>query len=172
MQIERPIPFRVAIAKELTFERGNDIIGDSMEWTGIMLPLADDGFLDFSGLMHCAVYALVRQGKVVYIGQSKSVGERLMTHWRKRKGGVRKSGLYKHRIVVGITFDAVWVRLCMLRELDDLEIAMIKKYQPKHNVKHMPPKPSISLDMLVDMMPLYPLLPPAPERRVSSWRRL
>jgi excinuclease UvrABC nuclease subunit len=137
-----------------------------------MIPLVDAGFADLTVLMHCAVYALVRKGEVVYIGQSKSVGERLRTHCRQRKGGVRKSGMFSNRIKVGFAFDSIWVRSCMLGELDELERSMIKRFQPKHNVKHMPPPPSISLEMLIDMMPTYPMLPAMMEPRRPSWRRL
>jgi excinuclease UvrABC nuclease subunit len=130
-----------------------------------------EGFVNYSALLHCGVYALVKRKEVVYIGQSKSIGERLRTHWRQRKGGSRKVGFAK-RVMVGIAFDEIWVQACMLGELDTLEAAMIKKYQPKFNVRHMPPKPSIDLQMLIEMMP-SPCLTPQPEpRQNASWRRL
>ncbi len=130
-----------------------------------------DGFVEISFMLHCAVYALLRRGEVVYIGQSKKPLTRVYSHANARgKLEPWKAG-YRQR-KVGFAFDRIWIRPCMLKELDEVEAAMIRKYQPKYNTKHVPPKPSISLDMLVDMMPTYPLLPPAPERRVSSWRRL
>jgi hypothetical protein len=135
--------------------------------------MEEDGFFDFSVLMHCAVYALLRKGTVVYIGQSRSVGERLQTHCRKRKGGAKKVGFTK-KIPVGFAFDAIWVRPCMMGELDELERMMIRKYEPKYNQRHMPAKPPIALDMLIDMMPMVSTMPPPPPmvRPNASWRRL
>lgn len=136
--------------------------------------LEDDGFLDFTVLMHCAIYALVRRGVVVYIGQSKSVGERMQTHIRKRKGGVRKSGYYS-QMKVGFSFDAIWICECMFGELDKLEEALIKKYQPKYNQKLMPAKPSLDLQMLIEMMPAVCMQPQSDSlqpRQTAPWRRL
>lgn len=111
------------------------------QWEGFWQAkmLEDDGFVDFSVLMHCAVYALVRRGVVVYVGKSKSVGERTQSHIRlRRKSGVKRTGMFANRMIAGIQFDEIWVRKCMLGELDELEIAMIKKYQPKYNQHHNP----------------------------------
>jgi hypothetical protein len=131
--------------------------------------MEEDGFFDYSALMHCAVYALLRKGVVVYIGQSKSTAQRLATHCGKRKGRPRKVG-FTQKIPVGFAFDAIWVRPCMLGELSTIEVAMIKKYQPKYNQKHMPAPPPIALEMLIDLMPTYQMPKPTPEPR--SWRRL
>ncbi len=136
-----------------------------------MQGLIGDGFVNYSALLHCAVYALVRRKEVVYIGQSKSLCTRLYG-WCTAKRAVKKS-LYGVQIYKGISFDEIWVRPCMLAELSGLEIAMIKKYQPKHNDKHREkPKPEISLEELLKTMPIYPMLPPNPEPRRASWRRL
>lgn len=133
----------------------------------------EEGFVDFTVLMHCGVYMLLRKGEVVYVGQSKSVGERLRTHCRQRKGGVRGSGLFANKIKVGFSFDEIQVRACMLGELDDLERAMIKKYQPKYNVKLKNPQPSLELQMLIDMMPSQCIADELPKPpRPASWRRL
>jgi len=129
-----------------------------------------EGFVNASALMHCGVYALVYKDEVVYIGQSRQPLQRLATHINYRKRKYPKPMGYR-QVKVGINFDRIWFRPCMLRELDDLEIAMIKKYQPRHNQKHAPPKPSISLEMLVDMMPAN-VMPPPTGPRFSSWRRL
>jgi len=48
--------------------------------------MQEEGFLDFSALLHCGVYMLLRSGKVVYVGQSKSLCARIHTHYTKRRG--------------------------------------------------------------------------------------
>jgi hypothetical protein len=134
--------------------------------------MQEEGFVNISPLLHCAVYALVYRRVVVYIGQSKTPSERIRTHIRQRKGGVKKSGLYSNRITVGFKFDEVWLRPCMLSELDNVEIAMIKKFQPKYNVKHKDVvRPEISLEQILATMPpmMFPINPPCPEPR--AWRR-
>lgn len=130
--------------------------------------LEEDGFADFSALMHCGVYALVRKGIVVYVGQSKTLATRLhgqLVH----RGKPSKKSYFGSNVYKGVVFDEIWVKPCMLQELDKIEIEMIKKYLPKYNVKHKPiPPPDISLDTLI--AELIPCLPPALEPR-ASWRR-
>lgn len=131
--------------------------------------LEDDGFVDFTVLMHCGVYALVRLGVVVYIGKSKSVGERTQSHIRlRRKSGIKRTGMFTSRMIAGIQFDSIWVRRCMLAELDQLEIEMIRKYQPKYNMrmKEAPPPIDVS-ELLKAIVPLSQNGPPveAPIRR-------
>jgi len=139
--------------------------------------MEEDGFVDFSALLHCAVYALVRKGVVVYIGQSKMLCNRLYNHCHNRGKKPTKKPWYGTAVYNGVMFDAIWVRPCMLAELSLLEVQMIRKYQPKYNVNHKErPKPDISLEALLATMPPVlmqsaPLLPPCPEPR-SHWRRL
>jgi excinuclease UvrABC nuclease subunit len=116
----------------------------------------EDGFADFSVLLHCAVYALVRRGVVVYVGQSKSTGERLVTHIRgRKKSTVKRTGYFgSNRMVSGFTFDQIWVRPCMLSELDTVEKEMIQKYQPKYNARLKGSAPPIALaDLLQSLVP-------------------
>lgn len=100
--------------------------------------LANDGFADYSAVLHCGVYALVRRVDVVYIGQSKSLSERLIVHIRaKARAKVKRTGFFgSNTIKSGFAFDAIWIRPCMLAELEWLEIEMIRKYQPKYNTNH------------------------------------
>lgn len=130
--------------------------------------LEDDGFADFSVLMHCGVYALVRLGVVVYIGKSKSIGERTLTHIRhRRKSAIKRTGMFSNRLVAGIQFDAIWVRRCMLAELDQLEVEMIRKYQPRYNkqMKEAPPPIDIS-ELLKNIIPMEAHREPPIRRRV------
>lgn len=132
--------------------------------------LADDGFADFTVLMHCAVYVLVRRGIVVYVGQSKSAGERLQSHVRlRKKSTVKRTGLYGNRMIAGIQFDQIWVRRCMLGELDSIEREMIRKYQPKYNQQHNPVRqpPPIELgELLRSLIVAVPNPEPPIRRRV------
>ncbi len=89
--------------------------------------------LSFKALLHCGVYALVRRGEVVYVGKTKKLWVRLYNHCNER-GKV----LPKRSGVKGLGFDDIWVWPCMLGQLDTLEVHLIQKYVPKHNVKDKP----------------------------------
>ena len=131
--------------------------------------MAEEGFVDFSALMHCAVYMLLRRGVVVYVGQSKALGERLLTHMRGRKRGqINKRNYFgANQMVSGFIFDEIWIRPCMMNELDALEVAMIRKYQPKYNTLHKEPPPPIDVSAL-----LYQLMPlTKPPRIEGGFRR-
>lgn len=95
--------------------------------------LGDDDFESWPGILMPAIYALVYKRNVVYIGQSKKPLGRIYTHrnmWGKRKHpwGVQSSAK-------GILFDDVWVRPCLVEELDQIEREMIEKYRPSHNIR-------------------------------------
>jgi len=138
--------------------------------------MEEEGFVNYSALLHCAVYMLVRRKVVVYVGKSKSLSRRLHEHCVRRGKAPAKKSYYGTSEYNGVMFDQIFVRPCMMAELDTIEVVMIKKYQPKYNVVHKDkPKPEISLEELLKNMPLqaYPMLPPAPATRASAnWRRL
>src|SRR6266567_3741345 len=113
-------------------------------------------FVDISAVMRSGIYILLWKGEPVYIGQSVRLCSRVTSHVN-LKGKVRKS--ITSKALPAIRFDAVWVMPCVLSDLDRIEKRMIERYQPRYNINHKL-KPTMSLDMLVDMMPLYPLLPP------------
>jgi GIY-YIG catalytic domain len=95
----------------------------------------EDGFISVEFMLHCGVYMLARRGVVVYVGQSKLLCRRVLEHWRKRGAKPAKRSYYGTSVYNGAVFDDVWIRPCMLGELDSIEAAMIKKYQPKYNVR-------------------------------------
>lgn len=130
--------------------------------------LEDDGFVEVSFLLHCAVYALLRRGEVVYVGQSKKPLTRIYTHAHARGRPDPWQGAKTQR-KIGFKFDGIWVRPCMLRELEELEVQMIKKYQPRYNIKGMPKMPpEVSLEELLKSIPM---LSANVEPRQSAFRR-
>lgn len=130
--------------------------------------LEDDGFVSHKVLLHCAVYALVRRGIVVYVGQSKTMYKRIYQHCMTRRKSQTLNAMYGPSIHKGMAFDDIWIRPCMLGELDRLEVEMIRKYQPKYNVrmKEIPPQLDIS-ELLKAIVPIRENGPPveAPIRR-------
>lgn len=133
-------------------------------WGGAMLK--DDGFVCYGALLHCAVYALVRRGVVVYIGKSKFLTTRIHEHIRKRGKTPAKKLLYGTSEYKGMMFDDIWVRPCMLGELDHLEVQMIRKYQPKYNVQHREVPPALDLsELLKAIIPMRGPPVEAPIRR-------
>ena len=122
-----------------------------------------EGFVDFSALLKPAVYALVRRGEVVYVGQSVEPIARVYTH---RSGWHRKVKIIAGRVkkVKGIVFDAIWLMSCSQSQLDSLEVEMIRKYQPRHNIKDKP-RP-VPLDLAEVMRALAPIMPTASEPRI------
>lgn len=64
----------------------------------------------------CGIYFLVRDGVVVYVGQSKNVHRRINDH---------KSGK---------EFDRINVIECLEKDLDQLEALYIKKFRPLLNI--------------------------------------
>jgi hypothetical protein len=127
--------------------------------------LAIDGFVDCTAILNCAIYALVRKGRVVYVGQSRSAHARISTHCRMRRKRAPREGAKNS--IAGIAFDEIWVRQCTLGQLDILEAAMIKKHQPKHNKIYQPPLPPIPLEELFRLVPTLPT-PEAPPVAASA----
>jgi hypothetical protein len=116
--------------------------------------LSLDGFVDCTAILNCAIYALVRKGCVVYVGQSRSAHARISTHCRMRRKRAAREGAKNS--IAGIAFDEIWVRQCTLGQLDILEAAMIKKHQPKHNTIYKPPVPPMPLEELMRLVPTLP----------------
>jgi GIY-YIG catalytic domain len=113
--------------------------------------MEEDGFVDVSAMMHCLVYALLRRGKVVYVGQSKTPLRRLYEHMKTQ--GKAKDPLYGTSVYKGMVFDAIWIRPCMLAELSKIEMAAIAKHQPKYNVAGKLKVPPVPIEELIRLLP-------------------
>ncbi len=109
----------------------------SREWEIVAML---EGFIDVSVMLRPGVYALLRGGVVVYVGQSKKLLGRIYAH-RTNHG---RSGMPKWMpaSLKGIAFDEVHVLPCAIEELDRLERALIDLYKPRHNIAHKTPAPT------------------------------
>jgi hypothetical protein len=66
----------------------------------------------------CGIYLLIREGKVVYVGQSTNCHARIGTHFYER----------------GKKFDAFHLIECGTKQLKKLEAQYIAKFMPQYNV--------------------------------------
>ncbi len=98
-----------------------------------------EGFIDVTPILRCGVYALVRDGVVVYVGQSKKMLSRVEAH--RSNWGRKSTPSWMPASFRGVLFDQVFVMPCRVEDLDRLERAMIDLYSPKYNIKLKPPTP-------------------------------
>lgn len=86
----------------------------------------------------CAVYLLLRKGKVVYAGQSKNIFSRIANHWqnmqKRRKGKKTYTNSGVTEIIVPI-FDQARIFPCAKKDLDKEELLLIQKYKPEYNIR-------------------------------------
>lgn len=99
-----------------------------------------EGFVDVTAILRCGVYALLRQGTVVYIGQSRKPLTRIEAH-RSMWGRRQAAPAWLQGMVKGMVFDEVHVLPCRVEDLNEVERAMIELYRPVYNVKLKPPTP-------------------------------
>lgn len=157
MKIRREILLDPEIA-DVVYSRGG------LEISGKFVMEAD-GFLDVSTMLHCCVYALLQRDVVVYIGKTKQPLTRLYSHAHARgKLEPWKAGYTTRK--KGFKFDGIWIRPCMLAQLDQLEVDMIRKYQPKYNVRMREAPPPLDLsELLKEIVPMRGPPVEAPIRR-------
>lgn len=96
-----------------------------------------EGFVNVSAMLRPGVYALVKDGVVVYVGQSKKPLSRVEAH-RSLWGRKKAPGWLPIR---GILFDEVHVMPCLVEQLDEVERALIDLYKPKFNLRLKSPAP-------------------------------
>lgn len=92
-----------------------------------------EGFVDCSVVLKAGVYALVKNGVVIYVGKSKSVYQRIYTHRHLAKRAKQGKTIPDWLPTKGFVFDQVYIRPCTVDELDALEVEMINKYKPRYN---------------------------------------
>ena len=128
-----------------------------------------EGFVDVSAVLRAGVYALVREGVVVYVGQGKRMLARIEAH---RSNWGRKSvPAWMPVSLRGVLFDDVYVFPCRIEDLDRIEAAMIDLYKPKFNIKLKAPTPITAQPITLRHGPVaIPLNHPAPPPRFE--RRL
>lgn len=106
-----------------------------------------EGFVNVSPMLKPGIYALLREGVVVYIGQSKKPLSRIEAH-RSLANRRKPIGWLP---IKGIVFDEVHVLPCRIEDLDIVEHAMIDLYKPKFNVKLKSPHPvSTEFNLTID----------------------
>ena len=108
-----------------------------------------EGFIDVSAILRCGIYALVREGVVVYVGQSKKMLGRIAAH--KSNWGKKSMPAWMPVSLRGVLFDSAYVLPCRVEDLDRLERALIDLYKPKYNINLKTPDPvSTPLTIRVD----------------------
>ena len=120
-----------------------------------------EGFVDVSAILSAGVYALVRDGVVVYVGQSKRMLTRVSAH--KSNWGKKSVPAWLPPSCRGILFDEVHVLPCRIEDLDVIEARMINLYKPRYNIKIKTPDP-VAIAHLFATNPGVP--PPRFERRI------
>jgi hypothetical protein len=101
--------------------------------------LALDGFVDVSGMLCCGVYALAKNGVVIYVGQSKKMLGRVSAH--RSNWGRKSTPAWMPASCRGMLFDQIFIRPCRVEDLDALEAQMINLYKPRYNVRIKTPYP-------------------------------
>ena len=98
-----------------------------------------DGFVNVSTVLLPGVYALVRSGVVVYVGQSRRPLARISAH--KSNWGRKAMPAWMPASLRGVLFDEVHILPCPIESLDLVEAAMIELYKPRYNIRIKSPSP-------------------------------
>lgn len=99
-----------------------------------------EGFIEVTPVLRSAVYALVRDGVVVYIGQaSKAAIARIEAH--RSNWGRKRLPAWMPASLRGVLFDQVFVLPCPTDKLDEVEATMINLYKPRYNIRVKTPEP-------------------------------
>lgn len=92
-----------------------------------------NGAIDITAILRQGVYVLSREGRVVYVGQSKCMLARIAAH---------RSLARKHvpmwLPIRGVIFDHAEVIPCHPDRIDALERGLIELYRPTGNRQHNP----------------------------------
>lgn len=125
-----------------------------------------DGFVDVSAVLRRGVYILLHQDKVVYVGQASLMLGRVYKH-RVAWGSKSRKPITGAIPAKGMLFDQIMIRPCQLGEANELEKALIKQYQPRHNIQHKSSIPPELGDLIARIVARGGIAPAAPriERR-------
>ena len=127
-----------------------------------------EGFIEVTPILRAGVYALVREGAVVYVGQSKKPLQRISAH--KSNWGRKAMPVWMPASLRGVLFDQVFVLPCRVEDLDRIEAAMIDLYKPKYNIALKAPTPTTTPFTLTVGSVSVPINHPRPtprfERRI------
>ena len=128
-----------------------------------------EGFINVSSILGPGVYALIREGVVVYVGQSKKMLQRISAH--KSNWGRKAQPEWMPVSLRGVLFDEVHVLPCRVESLDELEAVMIDLYKPRYNIKLKAPTPITTTELTLtcgEFTIPFNQRPPAPrfERRI------
>jgi len=97
------------------------------------------GFIEVSPILRSGVYALAKDGVVVYVGQIKRMLSRIEVHrsqWGRKSAPAWLAGMAR-----GILFDQIFISPCHPDRLAAHEAEMINRYKPRYNVKIKTPQP-------------------------------
>lgn len=97
-----------------------------------------DGFSEVSEVLRCGVYALAREGVVVYVGKAKRMLSRIEAH--RSNWGRKAMPAWMPASLRGVLFDQVFIRPCRVEDLDRIEAEMIDRYRPRFNIQLKPPR--------------------------------
>lgn len=119
------------------------------EYEGRLVPgpkTAAKTFEDVRGMFGPGVYALLRDGEVIYVGKAKVLVQRIYNHWnamcRLRSG---KESLT--RGPQAFIFSGLKILSCPVYDLDRIEKQMISRFRPKHNTR-LVPKGKMTLEQI------------------------
>lgn len=115
-----------------------------------------EGFVNVSAILGSGVYALVRDGVVVYVGQSRKMLGRISAH---KSNWGRRTPSWLPASCRGILFDEVHVLPCRVEDLDEVEATMINLYKPRYNIRVKTPDPVAIAHLFAS-----PPQPPLPRR--------
>lgn len=114
-----------------------------------------EGFIEVSPMLKPAVYALLREGVVVYVGQSKKPLSRIEAH--RSNWGRKSTPAWMPASLKGILFDQVYILPTRIEDLDRVEKAIIELYKPRYNIKLKSPTPVAIAHLFTNPQPPTPV---------------
>ena len=101
-----------------------------MEKVQLVRPCIEMTYPEFAGC-----YALLKDGRVTYVGKSINVLQRLIVHRNRLKRLIAGKHDYRSQSRIIHSFDSVRMYPCPTRELDSLERELILLHRPEGNTQ-------------------------------------